>query len=38
MSEEVHHHAEPEFAARVAIDWADKKHVWRLEAVGSGNA
>jgi len=28
--------SEPEFAALVAIDWADKKHVWALEAVGTG--
>jgi transposase len=26
---------EPEFAAFLAIDWADKKHVWCLQAVGS---
>jgi len=25
---------EPEFAAFVGIDWADKKHVWFLRAVG----
>jgi hypothetical protein len=25
---------EPEFAAFVGIDWADKKHVWCLRAVG----
>lgn len=36
MSEEIRPHAESEFAAWVAIDWADKKHVWRLEAVGAG--
>jgi transposase len=28
--------AEPEWAAFVAIDWADKKHYWRLAAAGSG--
>jgi transposase len=27
--------AEPEFAAFVAIDWADKKHYWSLRAAGS---
>lgn len=27
--------AEPEWAAFVAIDWADKKHFWRLAAAGS---
>jgi len=26
---------EPEFAAFLAIDWADKKHVWCLQGVGS---
>jgi len=26
---------EPPFAAFIGIDWADKKHVWRLQAVGS---
>src|SRR5215468_11398881 len=26
--------AEPEFAALVAIDWADKKHYWSLKVVG----
>ena len=26
----------PEFAAFVAIDWADKKHVWALRVAGSG--
>jgi len=26
---------EPEFAAFLAIDWADKKHVWCLHAVGA---
>ena len=36
MSEEVRHTSEPEFAALVAIDWADKKHVWRLEVIGTG--
>ena len=27
--------AEPEFAAWVAIDWADKKHYWSLQVAGS---
>jgi hypothetical protein len=36
MSEEVRHSSESEFAALVAIDWADKKHVWRLEVIGTG--
>lgn len=27
--------AEPRFAAFVAIDWADEKHVWCSEAAGS---
>ena len=36
MSEKVRHTSEPEFAALVAIDWADKKHVWRLEVIGTG--
>ena len=26
---------EPQFAAFVGIDWADKKHVWCLQAVDS---
>jgi len=26
---------EPQFAAFLAIDWADKKHVWCLQGVGS---
>jgi hypothetical protein len=26
---------EPHFAAFVGIDWADQKHVWCLQAVGS---
>src|SRR5215510_14871614 len=26
--------AEPEFAALVAIDWADQKHYWSLQVVG----
>src|ERR1700739_3988351 len=26
---------EPQFAAFVGIDWADKKHVWCLQATGS---
>jgi transposase len=28
--------AEPEYAALVAIDWADKEHAWAMEVVGSG--
>jgi len=28
---------EPPFAAFVAIDWADKKHVWSLQAAGSAS-
>jgi hypothetical protein len=27
--------SEPEFAAFVGIDWADRKHVWCLQAAGS---
>ena len=27
--------SEPEFAAWVGIDWADRKHVWCLQAAGS---
>ena len=27
--------AEPQFAAFVAIDWADQKHAWSLQAAGS---
>jgi hypothetical protein len=26
---------EPEFAAFVAIDWADQKHYWSLQVTGS---
>jgi hypothetical protein len=26
---------EPQFAAFIGIDWADKKHAWCLRAVGS---
>jgi transposase len=26
---------EPQFAAFIGVDWADKKHVWCLQAVGS---
>src|SRR6516162_5403408 len=26
---------EPQFAAFIGIDWADKKHVWCLQSVGS---
>jgi transposase len=28
--------AEPEYAALVAIDWADQEHAWAMEIVGSG--
>lgn len=28
--------AEPEFAAFLAIDWADRKHVWHLQAADGG--
>lgn len=28
--------SEPEFAAYVAIDWADHEHAWALEVAGSG--
>jgi len=28
--------AEPEWAALVAIDWADQKHFWRLALADSG--
>ena len=35
MAVERHQHQpEPEFAALVAIDWADQKHLWALEAAG----
>lgn len=27
---------EPQWAAFLAIDWADRKHVWKLEPAGSG--
>ena len=27
--------SEPEFAVCVGIDWADRKHVWCLQAAGS---
>jgi hypothetical protein len=27
---------EPQFAAFVGIDWADRKHVWCLQAADSG--
>jgi len=30
-----HSEAEPEYAALVAIDWGDQKHVWALQAAGS---
>ena len=26
---------EPQFAAFIGIDWADQKHVWCMQAVGS---
>src|SRR6516165_7766336 len=26
---------EPQFAAFIGIDWADKRHVWCLQAMGS---
>jgi hypothetical protein len=26
---------EPQYAAFIAIDWADKKHVWCLQGMGS---
>ena len=29
---------EPEWAAYVAIDWADQKHVWKLQPAGQGAA
>jgi transposase len=29
-----HQQTEPEFAAVVGVDWADKKHTWSLEAAG----
>ena len=32
---EVIYDSEPRFAAFVAIDWADKKHVWSLQAADS---
>jgi transposase len=35
MSEAESVKQEPQFAAFIGIDWADKKHVWRLQAVGS---
>lgn len=28
--------SEPEYAAYVAIDWADREHAWALEVAGSG--
>src|SRR6267143_7096712 len=35
MSEVESGRREPQFAALVGIDWADQKHVWGLQAVGS---
>ena len=35
MSEVESVRREPQFAAFVGIDWADQKHVWGLQAVGS---
>src|SRR5215210_808650 len=29
---------EPEWAAYVAIDWADQKHVWKLQPAGQAGA
>jgi hypothetical protein len=29
---------EPQYAAFIAIDWADKKHVWCLQGMGLGKA
>ena len=34
--EEVVEKSEPVFAAYLAIDWADQKHVWGLQVAGSG--
>src|SRR6185295_755177 len=31
-----HQQVEPEFAAFVGIDWADREHAWALEVSGSG--
>lgn len=36
MSESNERISEPEWAASVAIDWADQKHAWTLQAAGSG--
>ena len=36
MSEATQAAAEPQFAAFVAIDWADKKHYWRLADADGG--
>ena len=36
MSESCERISEPEWAAYVAIDWADQKHFWTLQAAGSG--
>jgi hypothetical protein len=35
MSESTVQREEPEFAALVGIDWADQKHAWCLQAVGT---
>jgi hypothetical protein len=32
---ETHSADEPAFGAFVAIDWADRKHVWSMQAAGS---
>ena len=35
VPEQANASAEVSYAALVAIDWADQKHVWSLQAVGS---
>jgi hypothetical protein len=35
MSEGEFVRQEPQFAAFMSIDWADKKHVWCLQVAGS---
>ena len=35
MSEGEFAKQEPQFAAFIGIDWADKRHVWCLQAMGS---
>ena len=32
---ELQNSSAPEFAARIGIDWGDKKHAWALQAEGS---